>query len=407
MTTTPDTDRQARREQLTVLLDRMRRSVLLPSERDLLSAQVAAEVVDGDQAREQLAEADRVAERTATRHGHHHHALADALDWDRSIEWQKLLAEVAQRTRDLSTARRGEAEAVRARKAAEQQAEAMTAAMESTAADALAHGGCHRKLMAQCQRAEKAERAVNLLADAERNRQAADVKLTAVRQAVALAVLHENPFQPACPQCATNHLAAIEAALGDPQPATEPADPCAHGCRQVADDLTRFGQEMQAEPRGGITSHTYEGDGGPCAADFYGQTCDAARDDHDLIQPADPDLIDLTAPVGPRELEPAGRNHPMWDLRDAIEGPPLQHYEATRLIKAYYDAITSAPPTEPAEPEHTCPDGEPCPTPGHDAPALDGAALWAAIRDHAARDHQFWTNLNRHYDQLYRRGVRL
>ncbi|HEY9413731.1 MAG TPA: hypothetical protein VIQ30_03150 [Pseudonocardia sp.] len=43
---------------------------------------------------------------------------------------------------------------------AELKAEAMTAAMESTAADALAHGLCHMKLMAQCTRAERAEAAL-------------------------------------------------------------------------------------------------------------------------------------------------------------------------------------------------------------------------------------------------------
>ena len=43
---------------------------------------------------------------------------------------------------------------------AETRAEAMERAMQSTAADALRHGGCHRKLMAQCQRAEKAEAAI-------------------------------------------------------------------------------------------------------------------------------------------------------------------------------------------------------------------------------------------------------
>ncbi|MFI2349731.1 hypothetical protein ACH492_22290 [Streptomyces sp. NPDC019443] len=44
---------------------------------------------------------------------------------------------------------------------AEKRAEAMTRAMESTAADALAHHGCHAKLMAQCLRAEKAEAALD------------------------------------------------------------------------------------------------------------------------------------------------------------------------------------------------------------------------------------------------------
>ncbi|MFD1832432.1 hypothetical protein ACFSJS_22695 [Streptomyces desertarenae] len=43
---------------------------------------------------------------------------------------------------------------------AHRRAEAMERAMQSTAADALAHSGCHRKLMAQCQRAERAEAAL-------------------------------------------------------------------------------------------------------------------------------------------------------------------------------------------------------------------------------------------------------
>jgi hypothetical protein len=42
-------------------------------------------------------------------------------------------------------------------------AEAMERAMESTAADALAHRGCHRDLMAQCPRAERAEAEVERL----------------------------------------------------------------------------------------------------------------------------------------------------------------------------------------------------------------------------------------------------
>ncbi|MEU6990323.1 hypothetical protein ABZ953_06630 [Streptomyces sp. NPDC046465] len=47
---------------------------------------------------------------------------------------------------------------------AEQRAAAMERGMQSTAADALKHRGCHRELMAQCQRAEQAE------AEAERLR---------------------------------------------------------------------------------------------------------------------------------------------------------------------------------------------------------------------------------------------
>lgn len=43
---------------------------------------------------------------------------------------------------------------------AHRRAEATTHAMESTATDALKHLGCHRELMAQCQRAERAETAL-------------------------------------------------------------------------------------------------------------------------------------------------------------------------------------------------------------------------------------------------------
>lgn len=43
---------------------------------------------------------------------------------------------------------------------AQKRAEAMERAMRSTAADALKHGGCHRKLMTQVQRAEQAEAAL-------------------------------------------------------------------------------------------------------------------------------------------------------------------------------------------------------------------------------------------------------
>jgi hypothetical protein len=43
---------------------------------------------------------------------------------------------------------------------------------------------------------------------------------------------------------------------------------------------------------------------------------------------------------------------------------------------------------------------------GDDEPAaLDGAALWAAIRDHAARDHQFWNDLTRNHNRLHGHGV--
>lgn len=81
-------------------------------------------------------------------------------------------------------------------------------------------------------------------------RQAAEATLTAERLAqqrrvetTITAIRHAG----LCADCEINLRAAIEAALGDPQPATEP-DPCAHGCRQAADEHTRLSQEIDAEP---------------------------------------------------------------------------------------------------------------------------------------------------------------
>lgn len=82
--------------------------------------------------------------------------------------------------------------------------------------------------------------ATNLRTRADR----AEATLTAVRQAVAEAAecrLWERDNRQPCGQ---DHLERIEAALGDPQP----ADPCAHGCRQAADEHTRLSQEIDAEP---------------------------------------------------------------------------------------------------------------------------------------------------------------
>jgi hypothetical protein len=58
---------------------------------------------------------------------------------------------------ELDTARAELQQAEKRAQEAERRAEAMERAMESTAADALRHRGCHRDLMAQCQRAEKTE----------------------------------------------------------------------------------------------------------------------------------------------------------------------------------------------------------------------------------------------------------
>lgn len=59
-TDTEQTARRARREPLLVLLSRMQRGVLPAADRDLLRAAVETELVDGDQAREQLAAANDI-----------------------------------------------------------------------------------------------------------------------------------------------------------------------------------------------------------------------------------------------------------------------------------------------------------------------------------------------------------
>jgi hypothetical protein len=248
-TATPDADpqvaRQIRREPLAVLLSRMQRGVLLPQERDLLRAAVQTELADGDQAREQLAEARalrfgahdiEVCNQQRAAHTGLREALQSAFGVGDSVSDDDLFECVRQQAADLAAAkagdapwiraygediehaRRGEAEAVRARTAAEQRAEAMTRAMEDTAADALKHRGCHRDLMAQCQRAERAE-----------------ATLTAVREAVADAKNCAGEDA----GCTVDHRDIITdlidngpAALGDPQPkpaeAAAPVRPCPH-----------------------------------------------------------------------------------------------------------------------------------------------------------------------------------
>lgn len=189
-----------------------------------------------DQAREQLAEADRVAQRTATRHGGHHHALADALGWDHTIEWAKLVSEVGQRTRDLGAAER-EAENERKRTGSAirraDAAEATVRDYENRITWETTCAGCARVLdacRAADERAEKAEaerdearRALNLwirAAGQERERaERAEATLTAVCKAVADAREHGETWGALDHRCGTDHLTEIEAALADPQPA--------------------------------------------------------------------------------------------------------------------------------------------------------------------------------------------
>jgi hypothetical protein len=87
VTTTPDTDRQARRDALLHLTRRMLRGALLPPERDLLATHVEEALRDGDQAREQLATAERD-------HNTRRVDLTQALGQRMDLEWPWLLAAV-------------------------------------------------------------------------------------------------------------------------------------------------------------------------------------------------------------------------------------------------------------------------------------------------------------------------
>lgn len=311
-----DADRQAPRDDAGRTIDRTMAAAVLdrldrgktpiPGEVAVLRAVLAAEQDDADQAREQLA---------AARTG--------------DAPWIKAYGE------DIEQARQGETEAVRraeatgraydaARKRAARYAERLL--IHRAAAERNRNAWRNARKRAAVLSAEVTRRAPlqgEYAARAER----AEAAITRVRAVAGWAI---NGWSDLDPQ-------KVLAALGDPQPANEPercgqygghgeycdyprepgseqcafhaaearthdaepADPCAHGCRQAADDLTRLGQEIDAEPRGSITDHTYEAADGLCGADFLGHICGAARDDHDLTEPEQPaePLLRGTAPL--------------------------------------------------------------------------------------------------------------
>lgn len=174
--------RTGRRRTLSALLSRAKRGVLSSDEAALLCMHVEAELAEGDAARASERGQQRAMERhrqtvqaadAAIRETEQRAEQAEAeLAAYREIEEQHRADRVGgmmQRTvdhyRELAKEWEAQCHRVSARLAEqrarasqnERRAEAMERAMESTAADALAHRGCHRDLMAQCQRAEQAE----------------------------------------------------------------------------------------------------------------------------------------------------------------------------------------------------------------------------------------------------------
>jgi hypothetical protein len=384
------TARRARREPLLHLLGRLDRGVLLTAEQPLLRAAVETELADADQAHEQAATSRAAA---TERHGLLEEAR-DALeaagqtgphgdDWpaiapairalaanrDRLAEIVDRLgsAEQAQRDRadkaeaDVHTwrtatyehARRAEAAEVALAEARENLRRADRAAERADARwdeDLLA---ATRSARARATAAEAALRDALWTADQHGTRARQDeVALTRVRDeldriAALEPVQADDGRADSFGTGARWTLRLLRAALDGDQPteAQPPSDPCAK-C---------------GHPR---AEHNSAG----CLGCPGGWTADHAYFDRDQpaeAQPDAPDLVTYTTPVGPRVVGVAPGDHPIWALRSALEGPPVQHYEASGLIKAYYDAITSAPAAEPC--------------PSHDQPAAT-PELAAAIR---------------------------
>ncbi|MEU2062881.1 hypothetical protein [Streptomyces sp. NPDC013455] len=131
-----DAQRTARRNSLRILLARAAAG-LTPDEDALLRQHTEAEIREADTAR-------------AVARSNLQHVQTIVPEIDRlaaELEQAQERARKAERAADLLAD-------------AHRRAEAMERAMESTAADALAHRGCHRDLMAQCLRAERAEAAI-------------------------------------------------------------------------------------------------------------------------------------------------------------------------------------------------------------------------------------------------------
>lgn len=354
----------------------------------------ATEQADGDQAREQLAEliehrkaGDKECARLAAELDQAHESAEkwrkeaaamgdqflarrrnvarvfgqpDGMPWaslTRVAEEQRNQAaiDVAAAEQAARAARQGEAEAIRARTAAEQRAreadshlgivmgslgrvkavlretENQLAASRKDAAKARIRSGLNimeaRRNYDAWRNARKraAERTAVLRSTRhnfemkQRHLSEAEATLAAVRE-----ITGERPTVVLPWSEIDSRLTAIRAALGDPQPAAEVC--CVCGCPDV-------------------TYHNFREQPFCCRC---AECCEPpVLCAHGCQPPAKAEP--LTVPVSPREQQDAEPDHPMYSLAEAMEGPPIERYEAYGLIKAYYDAITSAPPANPAE----------------------------------------------------------
>jgi hypothetical protein len=263
VTTTPDTDRQARRDAIRDLITRIGRGRAGPDIATLLTSHLDAEQADGDQAREQLAAAragdgkGRTASDVLVEHDVTRKALCDALGVGYHLNWQQII-DTAQRSHDANAAWQAEAEQhrmalcealacfpstrwgdlpsiaaerIEQRQRAEDRAEAAEAG-ERRAMEQRQQMAAERfAWQERGDRAEISARAHKTAAtEALQRAERAEATLTAVRKIVSRLAAHAAGFQDVLDAADIGpwgktvgaDLADLQAALGDPQSATEP-----------------------------------------------------------------------------------------------------------------------------------------------------------------------------------------
>lgn len=442
--TAPDTEQDARtgrRERLAAKLRRLLDGQRLTEfEAHHLAEHVEAEQADGDQAREQLAEltehrkagdkecarlaaelagAAAIAETNRTEADHRRTTLATALGCPNNATWDHLTAYARQTQKTIASLEQ-QIETERCRhEAAERDQAAIDVAAAEQAARAARQGEAEaiRARTAAEQRERDAERGVTNIRNEyeallERWRQTCAelqrVKDGAGKAAAALRET-ENQLGEARKRNAKYGARVLElgtqvdqltARLGEYADRGiengERAERAEAGLLRVHEQRKEMAAERyasalraeRAEATLAAVRKLHENDRWHCGvcADEYGSAapwpCPTAAALGDP-QPVAPDL--------------AAFRQPAYDAVSAyIGGLPSEGYGALpsstvtrnamiwRGVNAALDAITSGPPANPAETEV------------RELPLeLDGAALWAAIRDVAARDAEWWRRIER------------
>lgn len=337
MTTTPrdDAGRSIDRTMAAAILDRLDRGKQpIPGEAAMLRAVLTAEQADGDQAREQRDQAaasltdlrnDLYRERRA--HEEHRRQLAEALGgMDADTPWDGLIRRATQvlagRHRAFDMAQ--EIEADRDRLAAELRE-------------------VRDELEGETKRAEKAERAVNLLADAERNRQAAEIGLTELRKQLDLAEISARANKTAITEI-TERAEQAEATITRVRAVLRPRD---------EDDVTEWQRGHRACSIVALNALDHEQ---PATEPEPGHACGNCEG-----------IDSEDCPNNPHR--PAPRPHPIVQCSRTATHPTHLH-----LVNRH---------------AHRCP-GLTVDDRIEKPAAPDGAALWAVIKPHALDDLPWW-----------------